>query len=152
MAQTDLQPRNLALAAAAGQGAGALWANGWDDSVQAARMTTDGRWTELGEASDNSNPLAEVGAPSQLEVTQLSDGRLLYSWLASDNRIGGILATRVHHPATGWASLRRDTAPGRVGSVLCMSLAYTAGGLGVATWLDSNQSGSDFFCHAGWQP
>lgn len=152
VAETDHYPRQLSLAAAAGQGAGALWANGWDAAVQAARMTDDGRWSVLGEASDNSHPLAEVGDPAQLEVTQLSDGRLLFSWLASDNFIGGVLATRVHNPTSGWSSVRRDTAPGRVGSVQCMSLAYTASGLGVAAWLDSNQSGSDFFGHAGWQP
>lgn len=152
VAETDLGPRQLALAAAAGQGAGALWANSWDSSIQAARMSNDGSWSALSEASDNSSPLAQVGDASQLEVTQLSDGRLLCSWLASDNLIGGILATRVHHPTTGWAALRRDTAPGRVGNVLCMSLAYTASGLGAAAWLDSNQSGSDFFGHAGWQP
>ena len=94
---TDMKPRQLALSAAAGQGAGALWTNSADYSVQAARMSTDGTWIPLGEASDNSFPLAEIGDPTQLEITQFEDARLLCSWLASDNRIAGILATRVHH-------------------------------------------------------
>jgi hypothetical protein len=152
IAATDLQPRQLAMAAAAGHGAGALWANSWDSSVQAARMSSDGSWTALGEASDDTNPLAQVGDPSQLEASQLNDGRLIFSWLASDNLIGGALATRVHHPSSGWAPLRRDTSPGRVGSVLCMSLAYSADGLGAAVWLDANQTGSDLFGFFGWQP
>jgi Bacterial Ig-like domain (group 2) len=152
IAATDLQPRQLAMAAAAGHGAGALWANSWDSSVQAARMSSDGSWTALGEASDDTNPLAQVGDPSQLEASQLNDGRLIFSWLASDNLIGGALATRVHHPSSGWAPLRRDTSPGRVGSVLCMSLTYSADGLEAAVWLDANQTGSDLFGFVGWQP
>lgn len=152
VAETDLAPRQLALASVAGQGAGAVWANAWDNSVWGARMAIDGSWRILDEASDNSSPLAEVGAPSQLGVTQLSDGRMIVSWLASDNFIGGSLGTRVHHPTNGWGPLRRNNGLGRIGASMCLSLAYTADGLGTVVWLDRNQSGSDLFGHTGWQP
>ena len=151
--ETDLAPNQLALAAAAGQGAGAIWANGWNSDVLAARMAPDGNWRVLGEASNNNNnPAAIVGDPFQLEMQQLADGRMVCTWIADDNFIGGALATRVHHPVTGWAPLRRDTAPGRLGQLQFMSVAFNANGVGAVSWQDSNQGSTDFFGHAGWQP
>lgn len=150
--ETDLAPNQLELAAAAGQGAGAIWANGWDSDVVAARMAPDGTWRVLGEASSNNNPSAIVGDPFQLEMRQLADGRLVCSWIADDNFIGGALATRVHHPVTGWAPVRRDTSPGRLGRLQFMSVAFNATGVGAVSFQDANQGSTDFFGHAGWQP
>lgn len=154
VAETDTMPRSLALASAAGRGAGAIWRFQGEvrPGVAAGRMAADGSWQLLGEASDNAHALAEVGDPSQLELTQLNDGRLIFSWLASDNMIAGTLATRVHHPTTGWGPLRRETGTGCVGNTSCMDLAYTDEGKGSVVWLDTRQEGSDLFGRVGWQP
>ena len=149
---SDQLPGGLALTCAAGQGGGALWTHGWDGSVQAARMSSAGVWSVLGEASDNNHPLAQVGSPRNLQAQQLADGRLIYSWIADDNFIGGVLAVRVHQVNGGWGTLRRNTPLGRLGNVQTFSLSYGSSGLGTVVWAESNQSGGDLFGHSGWQP
>ncbi len=152
VAGTTLQPRLLVVAGAAGRGSAAAWANSYDHSIQAALMAADGTWGAPVTITSNDHPSAQIGDPLQLHAVMLADGRLLTSWLASDNAITGILATRVHHPASGWLALRRDPHVGRIGQVSTVALAYTPGGDGVLFWEEANQGGSDLFGHTGLLP
>lgn len=152
VASTDQLPEQLALSSAAGQGAGALWENGRDMSVHAARMSAHGDWTGLGAASDTAIPADALGDPTRLGITQLQDGRLLTSWISSDFFIASSLVTRVHHPVDGWNARHRDTGVGRLGHLQTFSLEYTSNGQGLLAWAESNQGGGDYFGHMGWVP
>ena len=152
VASTLTSPRQLAVSAAAGHGAGAMWEQSSDQSIHAVRMSADGSWGAPAEISDRSNAPSAPGTPTALRATMLADGRLLTSWIESDFAIAGALATRVNSPGIGWSSLRRDPHVGRIGNQLGTALAYNPAGEGVLFWLESNQGGSDLFGHTGLLP